>query len=110
MTRVQREKNTIHIMIRLYCRGHHHPQEALCEACAELLVYADERLKHCLFQKNKPTCLNCAIHCYHPEKREQIRDVMRFSGPRMLWRHPVIAVQHIFDGLKNPKTSHTQGE
>ena len=30
-----------------------------------------------------------------PEMREKIRQVMRFSGPRMLLYHPVLAVWHL---------------
>jgi hypothetical protein len=32
--------------------------------------------------------------------REKIRDVMRYSGPRMIWHHPFLAIGHIFDGLR----------
>ena len=34
--------------------------------------------------------------------RERVRAVMRYSGPRMLTRHPVLAVAHLADGRKTP--------
>ena len=30
-------------------------------------------------------------------EREKIREVMRFSGPRMLFHHPVAAVRHLIE-------------
>jgi hypothetical protein len=32
--------------------------------------------------------------------RDRIRKVMRFSGPRMLFLHPTLALLHLLDGLK----------
>jgi hypothetical protein len=49
---------------------------------------------------DKPTCLNCTVHCYLPEMREEIRTVMRYSGPRMMIYHPVLAIGHLADGLR----------
>ncbi len=34
--------------------------------------------------------------------RERIRDVMRFAGPRMPWRHPYLTLRHMLDGRKEP--------
>ena len=44
-----------------------------------------------MFGDDKPTCANCKVHCYSEAMRERVRDVMRYAGPRMLWRHPVLA-------------------
>jgi len=87
-------------MIALYCRDHHHTEGELCNACRELVAYASVRLEHCPFQENKTTCGNCPIHCYKPQMREKIREVMRYSGPRMIWHHPLLAIGHMLDGLK----------
>jgi hypothetical protein len=32
--------------------------------------------------------------------RDQVKVVMRYAGPRMLWHHPILALFHILDGLK----------
>jgi hypothetical protein len=100
--RLARERRTIKAMIGIYCRAHHHGGGGLCDACASLDAYADKRLDLCPYGPDKPTCLNCAVHCYQPKMRENIRDVMRYAGPRMMKRHPVLAVRHLLDGRRPP--------
>ena len=62
----------------------------------ELEVYAYKRLDMCRFGNNKPNCKRCPIHCYKPEMREKIRQVMRYSGPRMIFHHPIAALRHLY--------------
>lgn len=88
------EKEMVSLMIRLYCRKNHKTKE-LCSECAELDIYARERSDRCPFMENKTFCSNCKVHCYKPEMREKIRKVMRFSGPRMMLYHPVMAIMHL---------------
>ena len=96
----QKEQRVVHEMIRLYCRKNH--REAwtaagrnLCPDCRALSDYAQLRSEHCPFMEQKTFCANCKVHCYKPAMREQIRQVMRFSGPRMLLYHPGMAVWHL---------------
>ena len=98
-SRINRAKKTVEIMIKFYC-SHHHSKDELCEECRELLNYAMMRLSHCKFGENKPACEKCKIHCYKPDMRERIKKVMRYSGPRMLFIHPVLAIEHVIDGFK----------
>ncbi len=99
--RLKRENRTIEIMIALYCRDHHPSSQAgLCPECAELRDYARLRLRHCVFQENKPTCANCPVHCYKASMRERVRVMMRYAGPRMMLHHPVLAVAHLLDGRR----------
>lgn len=86
-------------MVLMYCRRHH-PGPKLCESCAALADYADSRLDCCPYGGDKPVCTHCPIHCYRSEPREVMREVMRFSGPRMLWRHPYLAIRHLLDERK----------
>jgi hypothetical protein len=95
--RIERERKTVEAMIRLFCRDRHGGTD-LCPSCEELLAYAERRLAACPYGNDKPTCAHCPVHCYKPVMREQILDVMRFSGPRMIWRHPVLAAFHLADG------------
>ena len=88
-------------MVGMYCADHH-GGDGLCAGCAELADYADGKLDLCPYGPDKPTCTNCPIHCYRSEPREQMREVMRFAGPRMLGTHPVLALMHIFDGKREP--------
>lgn len=97
--RLKREEKTVRAMIALYCRGKH--GQALCAECETLWQYAKGRVERCPFREKKPTCLNCRVHCYEPEMRERIRAVMRYSGPRSLWYHPLLALLHLFDGWRS---------
>lgn len=72
-----------------------HPGDAsLCVDCRSLLDYALMRLDRCPYGDAKPVCTKCIVHCYRPAMREQIRLVMRYSGPRMLLAHPWLALLH----------------
>ena len=96
-----RELKTIQAMLRLYCRGHGHAYRALlCDECAALLEYATRRLERCVFGDAKPTCTNCVVHCYSDAMRAQVRMVMRWAGPRMLLRYPILGVLHKLDGRR----------
>ena len=92
---------TIDAMVRIYCHDHHETTADLCAACAELLVYAHERLDKCPSGEDKPNCSDCTVHCYRPDMRERISAVMRYAGPRMLFRHPVMALRHLARGFRN---------
>ena len=95
--RRKRGRKTIDAMIALYCRDQHVYRGRLCAECAALAVYAQQRLEKCPFEDDKPTCAKCPIHCYKPACREQIQAVMRYAGPRMLLRRPILAIRHMFD-------------
>ena len=97
--RIKRESKTVKEMIALYCRKHH-SSNGLCPECLSLMEYAYQRLERCPFQEGKTTCAKCPVHCYNPIMRERIRAIMRYSGPRMLYRHPVNTLFHYIKGLK----------
>lgn len=98
--RIQREKETISLMIKLYCKKIHKYKGELCQECSDLLYYSSDRLSKCPLANNKPVCGDCTIHCFKPLYREKIRKVMRYSGPRMLLHHPFIAIEHLMNRLK----------
>jgi hypothetical protein len=102
--RIRRELKTVRVMIELYCRDHHGGGTELCEECRTVWDYANQRVDRCPFRAAKPTCLNCTVHCFQPAMRERIRVVMRYAGPRMLWRHPVLALFHTLDGRRKPRS------
>ncbi len=97
--KIEREKETIHTMISIYCRGKHHQTE-LCDKCRSLLLYAQQRLSNCRFAPDKPFCKNCTVHCYKPDKRQQIREVMRYAGPRIFFYYPLLTLKHLSQGIK----------
>lgn len=97
------EKVTVSRMIAIYCHSKHTTKGELCESCADLETYAHKRLENCRYGDNKPSCVNCTTHCYKKEMKETMREVMRFAGPRMLFKHPILAIKHL---LKNNKKPH----
>lgn len=98
----EREKQTVARMIRIFCRSKHGGKE-LCPDCEQLMRYAILRSEKCPFQETKTFCSNCRVHCYRPEMREKIREVMRFSGPRMIFYHPVMAVRHVVESRREKR-------
>jgi len=106
--RLLRELRTLEAMTAIYCRNHHgggvaaSPPDtgagpALCARCRELMNYAAKRLAVCPYGEDKPVCAKCRIHCYGPAPREQVRVIMRYAGPRMTLRHPLLALGHLLD-------------
>jgi hypothetical protein len=102
--RREREKIIVLEMIRMYCEGNHSCDNELCTECQALTIYAEKRLKFCRFGETKPVCKECPVHCYSPERRNQMRLIMQYSGPRMMMRKPVFALSHVIDNLFAPKS------
>ena len=94
MKRIKEEQRVVEQMIRLYCRKKE-GNKTICPSCQELLQYAIARLERCKFGEDKPTCKKCPIHCYRPQMKERMCEVMRWAGPRMILYHPVAAIKHI---------------
>jgi len=103
MSRRKRESVIVQSMIRMYCKSIHKSEGTLCEQCSALSVYAEKRLLACMYGEIKPVCKNCPVHCYSPGMRLQMSKVMRWAGPRMIFRNPFFAISHFFDGLKASK-------
>lgn len=96
MADIQAEQATIQRMIYIYCKNKHGRSVGLCNECAEMLDYAHDKLNRCKFGNLKPACADCKIHCYKPLMRNKIREIMRFSGPRMLFYYPTDFFKHWF--------------
>ena len=100
----EKEKKLIPVMIRKFCHGNHKTKgKGICDDCKELTEYALFRLDKCPFKINKKFCSFCKIHCYKPDMREKIKAVMKYSGPRMLFTHPIFAISHVVQMIKYKK-------
>lgn len=94
--KIRNEKETVEKMIRLYCEKKHSSSRGiLCTECQSLLEYSHQRLEQCQYHEDKPTCRKCPVHCYRPTMRKEIRQVMRFSGPRLALRAPMDWIRHL---------------
>ena len=96
MNRIEREKQTVRKMIKLYCR-HRLGLDKMPEEYQHLAEFACRRLDHCKYGENKTACKDCPTHCYAPTEREQIREVMRWVGPRMIFYSPIEAIRHLLN-------------
>ena len=93
----EQEKKLIAIMINMY--RSFEGREMSDDELDELLLYASKRIEACLYRRNnekKPFCNVCPIHCYKSDMREKIKKVMRYAGPRLLFKHPVLSLKHLF--------------
>ena len=111
LSKREKEKKTVGLMIELYCRSNHKTKKGeLCPECEALRQYAFMRSDKCPFMETKTFCSNCKVHCYKPEMREKIREVMRFSGPRMIFHHPVMAMRHLIETKKEKRRLEREDE
>lgn len=97
-SRIDREKRVAELMISIYCRKKE-KNRVLCTSCETLLEYTHNRLDRCGFGESKQACKLCPRHCYKADMRKQIREVMRFSGPRMIFYAPLEAIRHFINPL-----------
>lgn len=105
---VEDEVRLVDSMIDLYTEAHRQRPPKSDEAAPNmeaLKAYTHKRIEQCRYRgkREKPFCNVCPVHCYKPEMRQQIRLVMRYSGPRMLFRHPVLSLQHLIGTIRSKK-------
>lgn len=98
--------------VELYCRKKHDPAERihllpeqlqvkhgksglLCSHCAELLKHGVAKRAACPLDP-KPTCKSCHIHCYSKEYRQKVREIMAFSGKRMILKGRLDYLWHYY--------------
>jgi hypothetical protein len=67
----------------------------LCAECAELLEHGMKKRALCPLNP-KPACKNCHIHCYTPEYRQRIREIMAWSGRKMVLRGRLDYLWHYY--------------
>lgn len=111
--RVYRDLKTLALFIEIYCRGRHSDSEKapaelphfdvakiagkqihLCPDCLKLLHHAFVKRTHCPMDP-KPMCKHCPNHCYAPAYRQQIREVMKYSGRKLVMSGRVDYLLHL---------------
>lgn len=70
-------------------------RSSICQDCADLLEHGIRKRALCPLDP-KPTCRQCHIHCYTPEYRQKIREIMAYSGKRMILRGRLDYLWHYF--------------
>ena len=95
---IRQEKKTVSKMIRIYCHAKHKTKgNILCEDCKQLEKYTWKKTDNCIFGYLKPACSSCPVHCYSNEKRKKIKEIMQFSGKRMIFLHPWDTILHFIN-------------
>ena len=102
MAEAEKDIQVLRQFIQIYCDTEHKTREKtqkndvnLCEECHETLEYATWRREVCPLDP-KPTCKNCKIHCYKPEQRAKIKEIMRRSGMTLIKRGRFDLIFHYF--------------
>ena len=100
----QKDAEKLLKFVSMYCRSHHagnkvqpfnflypkipvriHSDKPLCGQCEKLLRHAIVMRVLCPLDP-KPKCRKCPQNCYRPGYRDAMEVVMRYSGPRSLFR------------------------
>ncbi len=76
---LKKDLKIIEKFTQVYCRYHHQPENQLCNECRDFLEYARTRREKCPYDP-KPKCKECPTHCYKPDYRQKMREIMKFSG------------------------------
>ncbi|WP_408900088.1 nitrous oxide-stimulated promoter family protein [Photobacterium piscicola] len=101
--RLDSEFKTITAMIDIYCAKHHQINTLKfqrCNNCDQFRAYVKQRLDRCPYGENKPSCKQCPIHCYKPQQKIMSQTIMRYSGPKMIVKHPIMAIKHLIHDKK----------
>lgn len=103
--KIEKEKSLVFLMIKIFCKSNHknYNYNNLCEECIELYNYASIQIDRCRFMETKTFCSACPSHCYKKDMRKKIREVMIFSGKRMIFYRPILALKHLFITLKTKR-------
>ncbi|NLC65713.1 MAG: nitrous oxide-stimulated promoter family protein [Clostridium sp.] len=82
-------------MIEINCKHKHLYNGSLCQECEKIKNYANMKIDKCPHMESKTFCSQCKTHCYDKLHRDKIREIMKYSGPRIIIFHPVATVKHI---------------
>jgi hypothetical protein len=104
-----REKKTVGFMLGIYCKQqHHNAGNQLCSDCMQIKEQIFVHLKNCPSQEKKTACGRCGLKCYAPGAKMKVTAVMNYSGPRMLFYHPSLALHHLWDARRAPPKLETK--
>ena len=105
----QKDIRLIAKFVEVFCQGRHGGIErpafhlpaglgerGLCPDCAAFMEYAIAKRLKCPLEAEKPTCKRCRIHCYAKAEREKVREIMAWSGRRLMLRGRLDYVWHYF--------------
>lgn len=93
----KQEVKTLLKIISIDCNHKHNThKDKLCEECLLLFEYAEKKIESCVYGDGKPVCSGCYIHCYSPEMREKIIGCMKYAGPKMIYKSPILTIRYLY--------------
>ena len=101
-SRIEKEKQMIVKMIDIYYKKKSH---GTIEEGEELKAYAIKRLDNCRHGDDKGFCSHCKTQCYIPKYKAKIKEVMKYSGPRMMLYNPLMVINHLLLDIKKSSKS-----
>ena len=66
----------------------------LCPSCREAIMSTLERASSCP-NGHSGNCQDCSIKCQRGESQKRIKEIMRYSAPRMAIRHPLMTIEYL---------------
>ncbi len=87
-------------MIKMYCKYNHSKSTELCYDCIDLMEYSKFRTSKCPYIGITLFCVNCPTPCYKVDYKEVMRKVMKYSGPRFLFKHPIYTISHVISDYR----------
>ena len=106
----EREKRTVALMIRLYCRKKHGTKKIFVPNAKHFRSMRCSAVINAPLWKPRPFALTAVCIVTSRKCVKKIREVMRFSGPRMILHHPVMAVRHVIESKKEKKRLEKENE
>lgn len=95
--------------VEVYCAGKHGTSarstfklpatlgdRRLCPECTAFMEYAVGQRTKCPLEAEKPSCKKCRIHCYAKIQRDKVREIMAYSGRRLMLRGRLDYIWHYF--------------
>ena len=95
--------------VEVYCLGKHPDAErtpfplpvgagerSLCPECASFLGYATKRRLKCSLEAEKPSCKHCHTHCYAKPQLAKVKEIMAYSGRKLMLRGRLDYIWHYF--------------
>ncbi len=111
-TLLKQQKKDIRLIgkfVEVYCAGKHmgvekHPfllpealgKRQMCAECAGFMTYAVARRLKCPLEAEKPSCKHCRIHCYAAPQLAKVKEIMAYSGRKLMMRGRLDYIWHYF--------------
>lgn len=113
MSNHDKDRATLIAIGQIYCIGNHanvpKNDDGLCQGCASIIETTLYRTVHCPYNHSR-NCQDCATKCQTDliskinftdqsnnaaQAHDDIRKMMSYAAPRMIWRHPLMTLQYL---------------